>query len=621
MKPVIMILLILAVFAAVVLNLAAQTRLRRIVMGTAAVIAVAIGAIWYGYGYAWCYGVNPTSMFRSLLAMCRMFGGVNDMGSIAASPLLGTPAGTAVFWFGHFCAFYVTASAAITTLGESLLRRIRVTLLRNGPLLVIYGVNSASVSYGKDMAGQKGYAILFVDPDGDTSFESTIRSFGAVLEKDKRALEPDQRFLRHINMGQGDRRLELAAMHADGRKNLHYAEMFCDAMAADGIEPRQTSLLISGIGDKSASFQASEGRGFGRVLAFDDYELTARLVIREFPPCDRIAFDETGKAAEDFHAVILGYGRMGRAMLAQLVCNGQFCGSRFRADVFDPVPQNGFLHGRELTQHYDIRFHSVNGMTDEFYSFLEENRSSIRCIILCTGNPADNREIAEDLAGWFRGSGRQPMIIQTSKGNYYGLDESGGSTECTNIYRRDVLDIDRIDAMAMQINQMYCRGNGLDAEENWEKCGYFDRMSSRASADFYPAILRCAGQTEEQVLNGGWPPKDEVLENLAITEHLRWCAFHYVMGYRLMPQEIYEQRAEQYLREKEKTGAGTTRIGKDSKKRLHACLIPWEELDALSERENAVTGGTVDYKSMDRDNILAIPQVIAAMKEAGGGTR
>ena len=37
---------------------------------------------------------------------------------------------------------------------------------------------------------------------------------------------------------------------------------------------------------------------------------------------------------------------------------------------------------------------------------------------------------------------------------------------------------------------------------------------------------------------------------------------------------------------------------------------PWDQLDALSQRENAVTGGQVDYKAMDRDNVLAMPDIL-----------
>lgn len=42
----------------------------------------------------------------------------------------------------------------------------------------------------------------------------------------------------------------------------------------------------------------------------------------------------------------------------------------------------------------------------------------------------------------------------------------------------------------------------------------------------------------------------------------------------------------------------------------HACLTPWEALGDLSGRENRVTGGDVDYKALDRNNVLAVPELL-----------
>ena len=88
------------------------------------------------------------------------------------------------------------------------------------------------------------------------------------------------------------------------------------------------------------------------------------------------------------------------------------------------------------------------------------------------------------------------------------------------------------------------------------------------------------------------------------------------MGFSTMPPAVFEERAALYRKEKTETGKGTTRISKDLSGRLHACLIPWEGLDDLSQRENAVTGGNVDYKESDRKNVRAMGQVIRAYLEA-----
>ena len=106
------------------------------------------------------------------------------------------------------------------------------------------------------------------------------------------------------------------------------------------------------------------------------------------------------------------------------------------------------------------------------------------------------------------------------------------------------------------------------------------------------------------MLSGQWPPEGELMENLARTEHLRWCAFHAVMGYRRMDRETWDRQAEAWRK------GQAVSLGKDRKLRLHCCMIPWEELEELSARENAVTGRQVDYQEMDRENVRAVKEVL-----------
>ncbi len=612
-SSVFMILLVLACFFAAVLNLASDSRFRRGFMRFAIITAVCCGAFFYGYGYSYVMGISVVSVIRALMALCRMFGGVNDLGSIQAAPVFQFPAALAVFWCAHFLAFYVTASAAIATLGDRLLRRIRVTLLRKGPLLLIYGLNPRSVAYGRRMAGRHERSVLFVDSDSNPALESAVKAFGGVVEKGADALSANPHFLRQINMKAGSRQLELAALHTDGRKNLAYARSLLDSLNASGISSSQTRLLAAGIGEEAASLQALGDHGYGSVFAFDDYDLTARMIIQDHPPCNLLSFSEAGTAKEDFHAVLLGFGRMGRAVLTQLVMNGQFEGSHFRVDIFDPGAQSGFLHDHPLTKHYDIRFHQADGTTDDFYAFLAASRQSIRMIVVCTGSPTKNHEIAEDLANWYPRYESMPLVVHATRECYFWLDENRQEKQSASLFDGPGLDLERLDAAAMQINHIYREESGSTgtAQEDWQACAYEDRQSSRAAADFYPAVLRAASRTAEQVLSGQWPPEPDVLENLSKTEHLRWCAYQYVLGYAPMSPEIWQERAERYAREKEQGLSPRFAIGKDRERRLHACLIPWEDLDALSRKENAVTGRNVDYQQMDRNNVLMISRVLA----------
>ena len=610
-----MILLVAASFVAAVLFLVSGSRVRDASMRFAAAAAAIIGSVLYGYGYATCYGLNFISLVRALLALCRMFGGVNDLSSIESAPLLSYPAVRMIFWAGHFLAFYATASAAIKKLGEQLLVRIRVKHLRRGPLMVVYGVSEQTLLFGRSMI-RAGWSVLFVDADCPLSMADEIMGMGAVLESAPEALSPTAAFLRHTGIRPGSRRVELAVLKQDARENLDYARSFLSALKAAGIRREQVSLLSRGLGEEAAALQ---NEGFGSVYDFEPHDLTARIAIRENPPCDMISFDEKGRAQEDFQAVILGFGRMGRAMLSQLIMNGQFFGSHFRVDIFDPGAEMCWMHSEELSAAYDIRFHAAGGKSKAFFSFLKERGSAVRCICLCTGSSQENAETAEDIRTWLWEHSFKPAVIQATRDCLVGRDGKN-----RNIWNGDIPDIQRMDALAMEINGRYHASEGLSLEEAWRRCDYFSRLSCRASADFVPAHLRAAGKTARQVLDGDWPPDAETLEHLSMTEHLRWCAFHRVMGYRTMSGETFLARAAQWKAERKQTDRPATRITKDAERRLHACLIPWDDLDALGARECAVTGEQKDYKGYDRDNVLVLQELLRRMygdgkeKEYGG---
>ncbi|MDO4483703.1 MAG: hypothetical protein Q4C54_04515 [Clostridia bacterium] len=604
------ILLVAALFLAALLNLAADTSFRNRMTGCSAAMAACIGIVMYGYAFMWQGGLGVIPVLRALLTVCRMFGGVNDAALVQSVPLWQGEIPMTVFWVGHFLAFYATASTAIATLGGRLLHRLRTMLLRRGDLLVIFGANSESIDYARTRQAKQHLTLLFVDDSCDSAAESAIAAMGGLVEKSASALSPDAAFLRHIGMVPGKRMLHAAAMHPDGLRNLAWAQQLLSALTDRGIQPRQTTLLVQGVEEQQAGYLlAQDGPGFGNVFAYDAYGLAARLMTRRLPPCRTIAFDEAGRAVQDVHAVIIGFGQMGRAALKQLAMNGQFCGSDFRADVFDSHAQAGSLLDSQLLQNHHINFHASDGRSNDFYAFLREYRDSVNYIVISTGRKQQNQEIAQEITAWYGGFEHLPAIVQLTKESL--LCSEGGKTDLQwqSIYASDALDFHQLDRLAMVINQQYCAGNGLSAEDNWKRCDYFSRISCRASADFAPAFPAAVGLAPDAPLSSPWPPREDMLENLAQTEHLRWCAFHEVMGYHTMPEDIWQERASRYA------AGEAIRIGKDTQKRLHACLIPWEQLDDLSARENAVTGGKVDYKAMDRSNVLALPDLMRQAAE------
>ncbi|MBQ4073866.1 MAG: hypothetical protein IJD39_01525 [Clostridia bacterium] len=608
------ILLAAACFLAAVLNLAVETRIRNRIMSIFGSIAVVSGLILYGYGYSHVSGFSLVSLLHTIMAVCRMIGGSSDLGSIESAPLFQKQWVIVLFWVVHFMAFYAVIGSAAAAVGARLLRRIRIAFLRRGTLLMIYAVNAESVEYGKRQMDVMHRSVVFLG-QGSPALEATIRAAGGVTEN--AGDHPDERLLRKLGIRSGKRQIEIAALHEDGAKNFSFICNLLGAFEKAAVQPRQTRLLIRKADEEQiAPLVVSDQKyGYGSILAFREYELAARLMMQKLPPCETIPFDGSAKARENFHGLIIGFGRMGRAALDALLMNGQFCGSDFRVDIIDEHPQNGMLHDHEIRKNYDIRFHEISAKSEAFYAFLKEQKDTIRYIVLCTGSEKENREIARDMGRWLKDRGAMPAIVQCSGQGL--VFTRPGDTEQTylSIYGSDALDLERIDRMAMAINHAYSRNSGKTPWENWMRCDYFSRMSSRASADFYQAILTAAGKTMQQVEAGEWPPQGEMLENLSITEHLRWCAFHYVMNFRPMSEGELDQRIDRYQWEMQEKGKSSLRLTKDMEKRIHACLIPWDDLDQLSARESAVTGKPVDYKQMDRNNILVLPDILAILHD------
>ena len=82
-KSIVLMILVIACFSAAVLNLAADNKARRTIMTGAVLCAVTVGSVYYGAGYAYCQGLSVSSLFRALLALSRMFGGINDINNVS----------------------------------------------------------------------------------------------------------------------------------------------------------------------------------------------------------------------------------------------------------------------------------------------------------------------------------------------------------------------------------------------------------------------------------------------------------------------------------------------------------------------------------------------------------
>ena len=361
-----------------------------------------------------------------------------------------------------------------------------------------------------------------------------------------------------------------------------------------------TELVLLGTEEwKGIYFQADGSQyGYGSVTSFDEYEMTARLLITEYPLCDAITFDKNGRAAENMNVLIVGFGRMGHEVLRKVIANGQFEGSSFKATIYDPnfEHRTGFLKSQypNMFANYDINFEPQGGRGSKIFTFLKDNASSLKYIVVCI----EDRDVARDIAIHIVDRLQTMGYSQ----NVYTCDSkcvrcySHYAKECVTywLYDSELLYSGKLDEYAMELNHRYTGGSSIG--EDWKQCSYFDRMSSRASVDYLiPLIRRVKGSA------GTLTRKQR--ENLARSEHLRWCAFHYTFGFDVMEKEEFIRRVKDRQAEIREYGSSKIKPTKDSKKLLHVCLVDWDALDEISRMENSITHANKNYKDADRINV------------------
>lgn len=607
-------------FLVIILLLAAKPRYAGKITRICIVAAGLGGLFFYGYGFAVTVDHFGLAAIQSLLAVCGMYVGKMDWNSIKAAPLMQYSAMQLLFWFVHLLALYATASAAITTVGAEALRKLRLWLVRRGALHLIYGVSDDTLDLAREILQQKRGSVIFVDTKADPGNAAAIAKAGCVLRSDNSALQAERSFVKAIGAGRKNRSIHVYALEGLSADNLDYARLLLNTLKELDVTPDQTSLVIrAGENADAASLQALDDQyGFGAVTVVQEACLAARTLIRQYPPCDYMKFDENGRASGDFEAMVIGFGQVGQNVLRHLVMNGQFEGSRFRAAVFAPDCGNVMGHFSrsypQVLKQYDIRFHACDARSEQFYDYLSEHSKTLRYIAVCTGSEAMNMEIAEDLTDYFLRGNLEVPVFLCSHRDVQHFNGAVQENRCFSLYRPEVLSMEEMDALAMLYNSHYQADGSKSPEEHWRGCDYFSRMSCRAAADFVPAMLRMAGCTESQVREEGWNLSETQLEIMSRTEHLRWCAFHFCMGFSPMTAEEYSTRAAIYLQQTV-AGEKPLRIGKDMCRRTHACLTDWEGLDALSAQESRLTGRTVNYKAMDTENIRLIPELLQAKRK------
>ena len=607
------------------------------VMFTAAMIC---GFTLYTIGYLperAAPGDALQSMLRGIFSTGRMFL-VNDdysyiLGQEDKQWLVESIWFQLVFWLSHVLALFVSVSAILSLFGRQLLGtlRLRIGFYKSTYIICCSGDDSRALALCQNIVTHDGKLsrpdrkrlIILICESVSEETREAVELLGGVALTYHRSEQFDKVLLKS-GFAYSQLRIGILKLFImPGKETMAYELSKCALSCAQNINIPASRLSLYVLSETEwMSDKLKQAVGTGpkyELFVFSQAELASRKLVAMMPPylATRI---EGGKAAGDFTVLILGFGQLGKQVLRRFVMNGQFMGGKMQTVIVDKELDDCFgqFHARYpgITANYEIEKYCMDVRSEMFYGLLDQWKDRINYVVVSLGDDVLNLEIANDLFQHFARSAEsysRHIAVGVCDQTLVSGAENGRMTffsDDRDIFSENVLIREETDRMAKAVSSVYNKCTSHEETNRlWYQSSYLSRESNRAVADFLPTMLSLIGYEAHNVPSPeNFQLTPSQIELLAMTEHLRWNAFHHAMGFTTMSMPEMHQR----IKNLKESGQSIDLCRIDPEKKQHICLVPWEKLDELSDlyntalREESVSSNR-DFKQNDIDNVQNIP--------------
>lgn len=288
--------------------------------------------------------------------------------------------------------------------------------------------------------------------------------------------------------------------------------------------------------------------------------------------------------ARPFSLGILGFGALSREFLLATWENASF-----HTGAPDGRGLEALIVDRDLTHKLAAFSMDVPQLRQETaFTWLDTAPDSEACInamldrletldqiLIATEDTRFNLDMAMRLLRMFRRHGMENCHPQLVVALFERVDsnieflskEAGGvflQSNSSQFTYKDLI-LREPDRRAEALHRQYRKNSLFSAD--WNEIGTYLQNANRAVVWDIPN-KRLLAQDLEGISPG---QKEAAYWKLAQYEHLRWCTFQYTHGWTCLPRE-------------ELTGEEVKNcITKREAQKRHACLVPWDELDALPQ--------------------------------------
>jgi len=311
---------------------------------------------------------------------------------------------------------------------------------------------------------------------------------------------------------------------------------------------------------------------------------------------------ETATVSRDFTIMLIGFGLTGEAALRKFYEQGQFVGSQFRAIVVD---QDMDAKKGSFAQHFpgmiedlkeNLQFHEMKARTTSFFELLLMHKDALDYIVVALGDDELNMQVAYDIHHFLKKvQATYRIFVQVVNNDYYSKFHFKDDTPILTfgMYNKLFTESNILKGLlgqtAKKIHDSYNENAPKEKIVTWEALDGFTRASNISVVEHKQTKLLLCDLTDDKVKKlESYEKLEEYLgterkTNLGRLEHLRWNAFHFSNGWSTWNLKDIPP---------------TQTKSKDPDKKLHACLVSWDDLDAVSKRFNNEPFKSYDLKCM-----------------------
>ena len=592
-------------------------------------LTAAGGLVIYFIGYmnGGTSGSLTTLAIRSFLSTFHMFFLHSDLLEVREAMHENK---TYMFFFAviHLSAFLLSFMVILQLFGKHFISRLKLKISNPLNSYIFFGINEESATLGKNLLkNDKKRFVVFLDKrisnkinsskpgtngtisqNKETAFERICRTDALLINKEYSGKSTFKSLGLEKLIIKGDTHLFL--LSDDENYNIQSALKILEEIGQMKNFSGTVVLYLKSYSDYITDifYKRIKNKNI-EVHIINPSRLSATELVLHYPPVNFIEKDtEKAMALSGFETMILGFGETGNYVLRSLVEFGQFYKKDFHATVIDKemdCKEGSFLNRYPGLKHYNITYRNTDIHCTEFWELLKKKINTLNYLVICLGDDMLNIRTAMDIKHFItRETDRNiPIMVKVHDNPDYEFMKTSAQIFDTihifgcyeNIFTEDIIVDEERTAAAKKIHDYYNQKKEEKDRISWNNLSQIKKTTNVSAAMHLYTKLEMAGldynkirslNSENEFLS---LLREERLINLAKGEHLHWNATLFANEWDTWPlQEI----------------PADTSVNKNEKRKKHACLVDWNDLDKVRERFGE------NYKDYDKDSVRKIYELI-----------